>query len=92
MVHITATDFQNNTAKLMKMISDNGEEIIITKHGHPILKLTSLVSQTKNKWERAFGCMKGTARQLGDIIEPVEDFECNGDWENFEPFMKKKND
>jgi antitoxin (DNA-binding transcriptional repressor) of toxin-antitoxin stability system len=52
----------------MDQVRDSGAEIIITKRGQPVAKLTGV---RKTKRRSVFGCMKGTAETLGDIAGPI---------------------
>lgn len=49
-----------------------GEEIIITRNNHPILKLIQVSSQPKR---RQRGSAKGQIWMAADFDEPLEDFK-----------------
>ncbi|PSN12954.1 type II toxin-antitoxin system prevent-host-death family antitoxin [filamentous cyanobacterium CCT1] len=49
-----------------------GEEIIITRDNHPILKLIQISSQPKR---RQRGSAKGQISMAADFDEPLEDFK-----------------
>lgn len=49
-----------------------GEEIIITRDNHPILKLIQVSSQSKR---RQRGSAKGQIWMAADFDEPLEDFK-----------------
>lgn len=49
-----------------------GEEIIITRDNHPILKLIQVASQPKR---RQRGSAKGQIWMAADFDEPLEDFK-----------------
>ncbi|MDM8517880.1 type II toxin-antitoxin system prevent-host-death family antitoxin [Desulfobacterales bacterium HSG16] len=51
----------------------NGNEIIITKDGHPFVKLISLIKKTKKK--RQFGSAKGLIKISDDFDKTPEEFE-----------------
>lgn len=51
----------------------NGNEIIITKDGHPFVKLISLTKKTKKK--RQFGSAKGLIKISDDFDKTPEEFK-----------------
>jgi antitoxin (DNA-binding transcriptional repressor) of toxin-antitoxin stability system len=52
----------------MDEVAENGGEIIITKNGKPVAKLTSLRERPKS----LFGIDKGRLKIVGDIISPID--------------------
>ena len=48
-----------------------GQTIIITKRGEPIAQVSPLSSKDHEDTD-SFGCMSGTAKQIGDIVAPLE--------------------
>lgn len=65
---IPAGEFKAKCLKLMDEVQRTGEELVITKRGKPVAKL----SPVRKERPKLFGCMKGSIEILGDIIEPVE--------------------
>ena len=61
---------QNQFAKLIEL-AVSGEEIIIEKDNHPIVKLTAIKRQKK---QRKFGSAKGMIQIADDFDAPLEDF------------------
>ncbi len=53
--------------------SINGNEIVITRSGHPVVKLVALTGKQKRK--RRFGSAKGLIKIPDDFDEPLEDFK-----------------
>jgi antitoxin (DNA-binding transcriptional repressor) of toxin-antitoxin stability system len=49
----------------MDEVQRTGVELVITKRGRPVAKL---VPAEPRQTASAFGCMKGTVRILGDIV------------------------
>jgi prevent-host-death family protein len=70
MMEIPAGQFKARCLQLMDEVQETGKEIIITKHGRPVARLVPIV---ETPTERIFGCMKGTASILGDIVAPLEE-------------------
>jgi len=52
-------------------IAAGGEEVIISKDDHPLVKLTPIVAQTGR---RPFGSDKGLITMTAHFDEPLEDF------------------
>ena len=65
---IKASEFKAKCLKLMDEVADSGNEIIITKNGHPVSRLVPYREKPKS----LFGIDKGRFEILGDIIEPLD--------------------
>ena len=65
---IKASDFKARCLKLMDDVAESGEEIVITKYGRPVARLTSYQKQPKS-W---FGAHKDIIKIHGDIGEPID--------------------
>ena len=65
---IKASEFKAKCLKLMDEVAENGEEIVITKNGKPVAKLTAYRERPKT----LFGIDKGRLEILGDIISPID--------------------
>jgi prevent-host-death family protein len=75
-MEIKAGEFKAKCLELMDWVAAGHEEIVITKRGKPVAKLVPVEEKLP---QDVFGCMKGTAIQLGDIISPIDvDWEANG--------------
>ena len=61
-------EFKAKCLKLMDEVAENGEEIVITKNGKPVAKLTAYRERPKT----LFGIDKGRLEILGDIISPID--------------------
>ncbi len=64
---IKASEFKAKCLKLMDEVAESGEEIVITKHGRPVSKLTPFREKPKS----LFGRGKGMIEIHGDIVEPM---------------------
>ena len=64
---IKASEFKAKCLKLMDEVAESGEEIVITKHGRPVSKLTPFRKKPKS----LFGRGKGMIEIHGDIVEPM---------------------
>ncbi len=72
-----ASEFKAKCRQLMDEVAESGEEIIITKYGRPVSKLTPY----RKKPKTPFGIDKGRIKILGDIVSPMphEWFEDSDD-------------
>ena len=72
---VKATEFKAKCLKLMDEVAETGEEIIITKNGKPVAKLTPYREkkevQSDKIGESMFGKDRGKIRILGDIVSPM---------------------
>ncbi len=64
---IKASEFKAKCLKLMDEVAESGEEIVITKHGRPVSKLTPFREKPKS----LFGRGKGMIEIHGNIVEPM---------------------
>lgn len=64
---IKASEFKAKCLKIMDEVAESGEEVIITKHGRPVSKLTPFRERPKS----LFGRGKGTIEIHGDIVKPM---------------------
>ena len=73
---VKASEFKAKCLKLMDEVAENGEEIVITKNGKPVAKLTAYRERPKT----LFGTGRGRMKILGDIISPLDvEWEAQSD-------------
>lgn len=73
---IKATEFKAHCLKLMDEVAQSGEEIVITKRGHPVSRLVPC-RQTS---ERLFGADRDLIGIFGDIVDsPDVEWEAEAD-------------
>jgi prevent-host-death family protein len=65
---ISVSRFKARCLKLMAEVREKGEPLLITKRGQPMVRVVPARDGTGKGW---VGCMEGTARIVGDIIEPA---------------------
>ena len=75
MKQMPAGEFKAQCLAVMDKVANNGEPIVITKHGKPVVKLVPAEKQADD----IFDYMAGKAKVVGDIVGPVTP---PGDWEN----------
>lgn len=68
-MEISASKFKARCLELMDRVNEFGEEILITKRGKPVAKLSPLAVP---RIRSSFGCMRAKGKILSDIIPPVE--------------------
>jgi prevent-host-death family protein len=66
---ITASDFKARCLALIDRVHDRGEPVVITKSGRVVARLVPAGEAGERPWER----LRGTARFVGDPLEPVVD-------------------
>ncbi len=62
-----ASEFKAKCLKLMDEVAESGQDIIITKNGRPVSKLTPY----RKRPDTFFGADKGKIKILGDIVSPM---------------------
>ncbi len=65
---VRASEFKQKCLMLMEEVASTGTELIITKHGKPVCKLTPLSAQPE---QSRFGWMKDTLKIKGDLTAPI---------------------
>ena len=71
-----ASEFKAKCLRLMNEVNENGGEIVITKNGKPVAKLTAFRERPKT----LFGTSLGRMKILGDIISPIDvEWEAQSD-------------
>ena len=71
-----ASEFKAKCLGLMDEVAESGTEIVITKNGKPVAKLTAFHERPKT----LFGSGRGRMKILGDIISPLDvEWEAQSD-------------
>ena len=71
---IKASEFKSHCLRLMDEVNETGEEIVITKNGHPV----SLLVPYRQPASSLFGCSQNVISSKDDLIEPVgEDWDAD---------------
>lgn len=78
MVTVAISKFKATCLSLLERVRQTGEPILVTKRGVPIAQV--LPPPPLECRESSFGCMSGTTKEIGDIVEPLpfEDWEALG--------------
>jgi prevent-host-death family protein len=67
---IPVTEFKAHCLAILDSVNKKRTTIVISKHGKPIAKLSPIETDPVPS---LYGSMRGTAREIGDIISPIED-------------------
>ncbi len=65
---VKASEFKAKCLKFMDQVANTGNELVISKNGRPLVRLTPY----QNKPASLFGINRGKIKILGDIIEPLD--------------------
>jgi len=79
MIKIPAGEFKAKCLKLMDLVHDQRQVILVTKRGIPVAKM---VPYEDSPPPSLFGLLKGTITIKGDLIAPIDEkweVEENGD-------------
>ena len=82
--YLPAGEFKARCLKLMDEVEATGGEIVITKRGKPVAKLTPVEKKRKSY----FGHMKGQLEILGDIESPVIPWDEEAWLKNWDELLK----
>lgn len=68
MIQISAVEFKEKCLKLIDLIEQKHETIVITKRGAPVAKLVPYEKSVK-----LFGFLKGSVTIKGNLVEPIDE-------------------
>ena len=68
---VTAAKFRSNCFKILDEVDKQHKEVVITKRGKPIAKLTHY--ETDNHSDPLIGTLLNVGRTVGDLTAPFED-------------------
>lgn len=82
---IKASEFKARCLKLMDEVAETGEEIVITKNGKPVAKLTPY----RETPEFTFGRYQDKIKIRGDIVSPMppEWFDVPDEYTDVDPLI-----
>ncbi len=67
---IPATQFKAQCLAILDTVQRTRTTVVISKHGKPVARL---VPMEADPVPSLYGSMKGTGREIGDIISPIGD-------------------
>ena len=62
--HISASEFKATCLELMDDVARTGTDLIVTKHGRPVVRLSAVANLDQSPW----GFLAGTVVRHGDIV------------------------
>jgi prevent-host-death family protein len=70
------SEFKARCLAVIERVRRTGEPVLVTRRGIPVAQVVP-PPPPEPAADATFGCMKGTATELGDILEPLppEDWE-----------------
>lgn len=71
---VSVTEFKAKCLGLLDRVAREGREVVVTKHGRPVAKVTAV----RQKRPTLRGSWSGTVRIRGDIVH----FSVAEDWES----------
>ncbi len=69
-MNIAASEFKAKCLKIMDHVNSSHEEVIVTKHGKPVVRI---VPVSLSPSASLFGYMKDSVNIIGDIIKPIDE-------------------
>ena len=69
MKRVKATDFKARCLAILDDVANDGEPVIITKHGRPVARLVTAASE--GDYRPPQHTLEGTVEITGNIISPV---------------------
>ena len=63
-----ASEFKAKCLKIIDEVSETGEQVTVTKHGVPMVRVVPIVERPKSM----YGVDKGKIKILGDIVSPID--------------------
>jgi prevent-host-death family protein len=73
---LSISRFKATCPAVLDRVQRTGEPVLVTKRGVPIAQVIPPPLPAPGKGS-AFGCMRGTAREIGELVEPLPE----DDWE-----------
>ena len=71
MKKVTPARLKRDCLKLLDEVQADGEDVIITRGGKPIARLSPIRKKSKKKSDDIFGFMKGEVKITGDLVSPL---------------------
>lgn len=73
---ITISKFKATCLALLERVRRTGQPVLITRRGEPVAQVIP-PPLPRQEDATSFGCMAGTAEEVGDILDPLPET----DWE-----------
>lgn len=69
MHHISKSKLKSNLLEFLHLVESEGEEIIVTDRGKPVVKISRYVNSPST--EQLFGQMRGKVKYFEDLTQPT---------------------
>jgi len=69
-LEVSASDLKNFWHQFLEQVSQGRQEVVITRYGHPIAKLSPYEAPGGGG---IFGCLAGSVTVHADIIAPIDE-------------------
>lgn len=66
---VTASDLKNSWHAFLERVSQARQEVVVTRYGHPIARLTPY--ESTDSGGGLFGVLSGSVTVHGDLVAPV---------------------
>ncbi|MDT8368274.1 MAG: type II toxin-antitoxin system prevent-host-death family antitoxin [Longimicrobiales bacterium] len=70
-LEVSASDLKNSWHEFLERVSQARQEIVVTRYGHPLARLSPYEGPDDGDGIFIFGCLAGSVTVHGDIIAPV---------------------
>ncbi|MGI8425137.1 MAG: type II toxin-antitoxin system Phd/YefM family antitoxin [Actinomycetota bacterium] len=85
MQEIAISKFKATCLAKLEWVRKTGQPLLVTKRGVPVAQITPPPSSATNL--TSFGSMAGTAKERGDIVEPLSDQDSGfSEWDEWKKF------
>ncbi len=76
---VKISEFKARCLEILDRVARTGETLVITRRGCPLARVLPISPSSEGEW---LGCLEGTARAIGNLVEPVvapEEWEAVGE-------------
>ncbi len=73
---MAVSEFEADFLAALEGVRKTGEPLLVTRHAKPVAQIVA-PPEPEADARNSFGCMAGTAREIGDILEPLPE----SDWD-----------
>ncbi len=68
---VTLARLKRECLEILDKVQADGEDVIVTKGGKPIARLSPIRKKPKKRTGDIFGFMKGKGKITGDLVSPL---------------------
>ena len=67
---VSTSELKTRCGQIVASVAKSRQEVVITKRGRPVARLVPIAADEGRR--SLFGCLRGSVRIHGDIVEPIE--------------------